>query len=493
MPRKKTTRRSSKKSKGLLGSFRFNPTTLGLVILFLVLASFLYVVLTQAATTVTPRFPGDPNPRLSGKAYWGSSIGGNSSPARHEDPTGVSLSIRRTFWDWNNNRSSMISTIKSDIAANRLPWVSTKTPKWAEVAAGQHDTVLDDMLRKVDATGGPVWLTFFHEPEDDTNSGVGREKCEYDPSHAPCSGTAEDWRNMQKHVRERMNALGTKNIAFAPILMSWTWDGRSNRTPSDYWESGIWDFLGNDHYQDGGTSTIAYSRGWKNFVAFAESKGLPFALAEWGTRGGDAAAAQRMQDFWNWGFANRKDMLAYSYFDSSLNSPNGSWELMGEQLTTFQNILKTDPRVQRVSELGTSLITPRPTVTGTATPEITATPESSSTPQPTITPTPAPTTTPVPPASSFTAPSNLQATEVFPNSIRIGWGPSLNGTGQVGYKVYVNGVKQGTTPLLGYNITGLKSNTTYYVKVKGYDATGNEATVGKSITTKSACFLWWCW
>ena len=67
MAQKKTARRTSKKSKGLLGSFRFNPTTLGLVILFLVLAGGLYVMLTQAATTVTRRFPGDPNPKVSGK------------------------------------------------------------------------------------------------------------------------------------------------------------------------------------------------------------------------------------------------------------------------------------------------------------------------------------------------------------------------------------------------------------------------------------------
>lgn len=359
---KKTVSRVSSTSK-LKALPKRNLIVLTAIVGLLVLIGTVYVLFSQAATTartyqlsngttVVRRFPGDPNPKVTGKAYWGSSIGGNGSPSRHETPTGKSLSVRRTFWDWDNNRTSMITTIKGDLAANRLPWVSTKTPKWAEVAAGQHDVVLDDMLRKVDATGGPVYLTIYHEPEDNMDSGTGREKCEKDVPKT-CDGTAADWRAMQKHFRDRMNVIGTKNIALAPILMSWTWDSRSNRTPSEYWISGIWDFYGVDHYQDGGTGAIADMASWKNFVAFTEGKGLPYGVGEWGTRGSDAAAAKRVQDFWNWGFLNKKDIIAYSYFDSSLNSPSGSWELTGEQLTTFQNILKTDTHVQRVGELGT--------------------------------------------------------------------------------------------------------------------------------------------
>jgi hypothetical protein len=377
---KSNVKSSIAKNKGV------NWGVIAIVAGVLITISTFFVLLSQAGTTtnyktadgavVPRRFPGDPNPKLTKKAYWGSSIGGNSDPARHETPTGKSLSVRRTFWGWDNNRTSMINTIKADLSANRLPWVSTKTPKWAEVAAGKHDAVLDDMLRKVDATGGPVWLTIYHEPEDNTNTGSGREKCEKATPN-DCDGTAADWRAMQKHVRDRMNTIGTKNIALAPILMSWTWDSRSNRTPSDYWVSSIWDIYGVDHYQDSTSGAVADSAGWKNFVSFTEAKGMPYSIGEWGTRGSDAAAGKRVQDFWNWGFANNKDLVAYSYFDSGLNSPTGSWELMGEQLTTFQNILKSDTRVQRIKELGTpttstttpsSTITVGPTTTATTTP-----------------------------------------------------------------------------------------------------------------------------
>ncbi len=374
-PRAKSNVKSSlAKNKGM------NWGVIAVIVGVLAIVGIFYVLLSQAGTTVNyktadgsivpRRFPGDPNPKVTGKAYWGSSIGGNGNPTRHETPAGKSLSVRRTFWGWDSSRTSMITTIKADLAANRLPWVSTKTPKWAQVAAGQYDAELDDMLRKVDATAGPVFLTIYHEPEDNTDSGTGREKCEQEvPKN--CEGTAADWRAMQKHFRDRMNAVGTKNITLAPILMSWTWDTRSNRTPSDYWVSGIWDFYGVDHYQDGGTGAIADMASWKNFVAFTEAKGLPYGVGEWGTRGSDAAAAKRVQDFWNWGFVNKKDIIAYSYFDSGLNSPSGSWELTGDQLTTFQNILKTDTRIQRVNELGvptSSTVSPTATVTTTTSP-----------------------------------------------------------------------------------------------------------------------------
>lgn len=361
-PSRATTTKKKASTKTVGGNKLFNRNMIILVVLLAILGA-VYLLSTQAATISQAswqRFPGDPNPKVTGKRYWGSSIGGNGDPARHESPTGKSLSVRRTFWGWNNNRTSMISTIKADLAANRLPMVSTKTPLWADVAAGKHDAELDDLLKKVDATGGPVWLTFFHEPEDDTLTPKKNEKCSTDPNHAPCSGTTQDWRNMQQHVRDRMTVLGTKNIALMPILMSWTWDSRSGRAPSDYWVPGAWDALGVDHYHDTTVGTVEGMTSWANYVAFAESKGIPMAIGEWGTRGTDAAAGQRVQSFWNWSAANNKDLLAYSYFDSGLNSATGSWELAGAQLTTFQNILKSDPKVLRVNDIPGITVTTTP-------------------------------------------------------------------------------------------------------------------------------------
>jgi hypothetical protein len=337
-----------------------------------------------AKTNGNQRFAGDPNPLVSGKAYWGASvsqdINGNNDPnTRHEVPAGKSLAVRRTFWPW--NKPKMIDTAKADIAANRLPFVSIKAPtSWAEVASGKFDTDLDTMLRGLDAAGGPVWLAVNHEPENDSTGTTPVEKCEKDPAkYGVCLGTPTDWRNMQIHVKDRMIALNTKNIAFMPILMTWTWDSRSGRIPTDWWVDGIWDAYISDHYHDTLTEPIATDAMWLNYVAFASARRIPYGTAEWGVRSGGAAdagyfantvstnpcvfvprpttadrenqAKTRHQEFWDWGFVNKKDVIVQSYYDACINSGLSPWSLGGAQLTQFQSILKNDTRIQRINQL----------------------------------------------------------------------------------------------------------------------------------------------
>ncbi len=349
-----------------------------------------YVAFSAAAPVESQpiqRFPGDPNPLVTGKAYWGAAISGNGDPSRHESATGKALSIRRTFWGWND--AKMISTAKNDLAANRLPHVSIKTPGWSAVASGKHDGELDNMLRQLDAAGGPVWFTVHHEPEGGGDGG-GVD----DPAGA--SG----WREVQKRVRARMDALGTKNIAFMPVLMTWTWDSRSNRKPADWWVDDIWDaYIVDSYAEKEGVGPLEVT-GWKNFTKWIEAKGLPYGTAEWGLRtveGGswskkvenglpwtnaeckpdnmvlkptteqqEQVAASNMQAFWDWGFANKKDVIAHTYFDSCLNSKKGPWTLAKGQLTRFQQILRDDQRVQRVKSLGSDTTT-APATYGTLT------------------------------------------------------------------------------------------------------------------------------
>ena len=188
-----------------------------------------------APATGHGRFPGDVAP---GYVRWGAAVGGNSDPAgRHETPSGKSMGIRRTYFGWEGGTTKMVSTARTDLENDRLPWVSIKTPGWALMASGQLDGEIDSMLRALDDVGGPVWLTVHHEPE-----GGGGATGPDDPGGAP------SWRAMQVKIRERMTAVGTQNIAFAPALMSWTFDPESGRDPADWWVEGIWDFAGIDHY-----------------------------------------------------------------------------------------------------------------------------------------------------------------------------------------------------------------------------------------------------
>lgn len=399
----RTTRTAKKKSSNISTSAKlFSGRRFWIIAAVLVVVGTFALFRANAATTLPggkatwQRFPGDPNPKVTGKSYWGAAIGGNGDPARHEGPANNSLSVRRTFWGNfadGNVVTKAVNTAKSDIAANRLPFISFKTPGWAKVANGSNDNQLDNMLNQLDALEGPVWLVVHHEPEGGASSnGID------DPAGAV------GWRDMQKRVRTRMNALKASgkpmdNIAFMPVLMSWTWDSRSNRNPADWWVDGIWDAYIVDSYSEKAGLKHSDVTGWKNFVPWVEQKGLPFGTAEWGlttadngrswvvqsetiykddrlangdvdssrycaavhngdptllkntTAAQEQTAYDNMNEFWNWGRNNNKDMIVATYFDSCLNSPKGPWRMAKRQLEAFQNILKSDPKVMRINDV----------------------------------------------------------------------------------------------------------------------------------------------
>jgi hypothetical protein len=276
-------------------------------------------------------FPGDVPP---GVVRWGAAIGGNGDPARHEVPAGHALGLRRTFFRWDQRTGSMVRHAAADLAAGRLPWVSVKPPSWAAMAGGAHDAEIDQMLRGLDGLGGPVWLTVHHEPE-----GGGGVNAADDP------GGPAAWRGMQLRVRQRMQALGTRNLALAPILMSWTFDPRSGRDPNQWHVPGVFDFAGVDHYvDDPALPSMIERRDWLGARAFYGRHGLAVAVGEWGNRGTDATAAEEMSAFHRHAVQSAWDgrgarVIGLSYFDSDLHSPTGAWTLAGAPLERFRALL----------------------------------------------------------------------------------------------------------------------------------------------------------
>ncbi|MBK7862728.1 MAG: PPC domain-containing protein [Archangiaceae bacterium] len=293
----------------------------------------------EQPTDPTHAYPGKP---AVGKALFGAAVGGNGDPvARHETPAKHVLALRRTFFAWDKRTTSMVTMAKNDLAAGRLPWVSTKTPSWADMGAGKYDADIDAMLKALEALGGPVWLTLHHEPEGGGGS-VGPD----DPG-GPSAHVA-----MNRRVRARMTALGTKNISLAVILMSWTWDTRSGRDPEQWFAPGIYDLLGIDHYTE--TQNLVGPT-FAKVRQFAANKGIDIAIGEYGLRGSDAAAGQGLQAWYDHVIGSGTDgkggrVVGMCAFDSGLNSPNGSWELVGEQLTKF-HALMNDPRSVTYREL----------------------------------------------------------------------------------------------------------------------------------------------
>ncbi len=289
----------------------------------------------------TPEYAGQP---AEGSLAWGASIHGGGDPvARHEADAGIALGVRRTFHQWSGRTGSLLRTAEGDLAAGRLPWVSVKTPSWAAMAAGKHDAETDQMLKGLDRLEGPVWLTIHHEPEGGGGNTSGEAA---DDPAGPAGHLA-----MNRRVRTRMDALGVDNVALVPVFMAWTFDPKSGRNIEQWWDDGVYDLLGIDIYQRNEGPQIHDMRSWKTLRTWADQKGVDVAVGEWGMRGTDAASGARVKAWYDHAIGSATDgrgarVVGQSAFDSGLNSPSGSWELRGEQLTTFRHLLH-DARTAR--------------------------------------------------------------------------------------------------------------------------------------------------
>lgn len=336
-------------------------------------------------TNVVQRFPGDPNPRVTGKTYWGANVfallpdGTKTSDVynRHEKPADTSLALHHRYFQWSNvtsnGASSIVNAAKTDHTANRLPYVTFKTnDSWAAMGNGSHDASIDALLRGLDSLGKPVWLTAWHEPENDTNGGT---------------RTASTWKSMQTRIRQRMNALGTKNIAFMPHFMGGTTrnDNGASYDINQWWLDGIWDVVMFSNYcqrscVDGGGNTFDTGER-KSSIKFLESKGVPWGVGEWSLSErttGELKFTKYFMSYFEQGFkgdgTKPYDAVAYSYFDADESRPDGSSPyyatLRDANLDEFHRIMR-DPRVMRINDLTGTTPPPSSSNYGTLTSSIT--------------------------------------------------------------------------------------------------------------------------
>jgi chitodextrinase len=85
-----------------------------------------------------------------------------------------------------------------------------------------------------------------------------------------------------------------------------------------------------------------------------------------------------------------------------------------------------------------------------------------------------------------TAPTSLTATAISNSQINLSWSASTDNVGVVGYNVYRDGVKIGTTASTTYSSTGLTAATTYSYSVTAFDAAGNTSPPSTSASATTA-------
>ena len=293
-----------------------------------------------------PAYPGQPQPEFT---YWGASIGVtpdgkatqyNGPASRHEGPTGLTLGIRRRFVSSWSSRNTLISWTKEDHGAGRLPWVSVKTPGWKEMASGSRDSEIKSVLSGIEAAAAekalPVWLTFFHEPEDNSNAESGSSGM----------GDPADHFQMNKHIRALMTQLGTKHIALAPVYMCYTFNEKdSGRKPNDWFQPGVYDFIGIDVYNPSATNgdNLFEMFQWTEmYDKVVNEWGLQIAVGEWGMKGTNISIADRIEDWWD-EISMDENVVGACVYDSP-GGARGPWILEGEALAMFQEMM-AEPEV----------------------------------------------------------------------------------------------------------------------------------------------------
>jgi hypothetical protein len=262
------------------------------------------------------RFAGDP---CAGLLYYGASVEGGD-PRPLEEQVGTGLGLFRSYMQASTPASKFASRAAADVAAGRVPLISTKVPgSWADVAAGKQDPWLLDRIEALDAVKGPVWLTLHHEPRGD--------------------GPPADWVAMQQHARTLIDQHAD-NIALVGILNGWDFLQKGGN-PGAYNHpvgTGV-HIMGFDSYNPWSPTNADPWKSPEKTMSPATtitSWGYPTLVGEYGVRedpDNPGAAAAWMAQVYD--IAVDSGFVALSYFDSGANSPDGTWDLTGERLDQF--------------------------------------------------------------------------------------------------------------------------------------------------------------
>lgn len=269
-------------------------------------------------------------------AYLGAAVGANDDPAQRESRSGGVLGIHRTYFH-SGQVSSAVETARQDLAAGRLPWISFKMPhSWSDMADGRGDAWARDLVTRLDALEGPVWLAFHHEPENDA-SHIG------------------EWVRMQERlgpmVRNRSD-----NVAFTLILMGWHQIyGAERMSFEEVWPDTAVDVAGFDTYNLQGAPSNGRIRTepmdlrteyFEKFQAWSKRTGVPWALAETGYTD---YAARRDPTLLRRTFSDLQSTggIGLSYFDSPLHS-DADWTLStSEKLADFTAAMRGTARLPK--------------------------------------------------------------------------------------------------------------------------------------------------
>jgi hypothetical protein len=283
--------------------------------------SFLALLAATAAAACSsgPDIPTYPLPKDA--LYFGASTPPDHLPA-FEAQLGDRLSCYRSYFAA-DQIAELHHRVAGDLAAGRMPIASIKPPgSWA--ATAKNAAWIDELVGPLGDLKKQLFLCVHHEPEND----------------AAAYGTAADFVDLQNAVLGAAEKTAPKVIV-VPILGTWSFDERSERVPSDWNVHGA-GVYGLDLYNPWSPTN---GKDWIPFAdkldsAREEADGRPMLIGEYGCRS-DPSQPGRAAQWLTDAFAAALDdgVVAMAYFNSSRNSPDGTWELDSETLPVFEQLM----------------------------------------------------------------------------------------------------------------------------------------------------------
>ncbi len=243
-------------------------------------------------------------------AYVGGAYGANSDVRTWERYLGKKIGVHRTYYG-SGSVNSAVKMAKTDLANNRLPWISFKAPySWKQMAAGKGDAWARSLATKMKSVGGPVWVAVHHEPEGD--------------------GDMQVWKKMQERLAPIMRKAAP-NLGYSVILMGYhQFHGAKKYSLSATWPKTKVDVAGFDIYEKYGNKGFKTWKNWdkayfSRLQQWSKSSGVPWALAETGYT---HAAANKDAQWMNkvYGSMVKHGGIAFSYFNTNLHSAS-DWRL----------------------------------------------------------------------------------------------------------------------------------------------------------------------
>ena len=200
---------------------------------------------------------------------------------------------------------------------------------WQDIATGGHDDWLASMLRPLAMESAPVFLTLHHEPENDAGA-AGMQ-----PS---------DYVAMQRRAISLAAELAPK-VTIVPVLQHWTFDPLRNDIDPSVWIVPEASVIGLDIYNAWSPTN---GKAWRTFGSKVDELvgwfgDTPLVIGEYGCREdpeNPGLAGEWLRDAAE--YARTHNIVSMSYFNSGVDSPDGSWELRGTTEEAFAELLASE-------------------------------------------------------------------------------------------------------------------------------------------------------